>query len=189
MDITPLLTAMGLGGAAGLNLHLPLLALGLADRFTTWVNLPQPYAMLGDTLVLIGLGVLAVLEILADKVPGLDHAIHLAGMVAHPIAGGVLFLATTQGVVDPRIAFLAGLFLAGATHAARAAARPAATAFTGGTGNAVASSAEDAASVGLSVTAIFAPILSVIMLCGIFGAGVWMVSRLRRLKGPKGSSA
>lgn len=189
MDITPLLTAMGLGSAAGLNLHLPLLALGLADRYTNMVNLPQPYSMLGDTFVLIGLGVLAILEIAADKIPGLDHLIHLAGMVAHPIAGGVLFLATTQGVIDPRVAFIAGLFLAGATHTARAAVRPAATALTGGTGNSVASSAEDVASVGLSVSAIFAPILSVIMLCGVFGAGFWLVSRLRRLKGPKGSSA
>ena len=66
------LTAMGLSSAAGLNAYIPMLALGLLDRFTGLVDLPQGWEWLSNGWMLTILTGLLVLEIIADKVPVVD---------------------------------------------------------------------------------------------------------------------
>ena len=41
-----LMTGFGLASAAGLNAYIPLLSMGLLDRYTSLVNLPQGWAWL-----------------------------------------------------------------------------------------------------------------------------------------------
>src|SRR5690242_13971118 len=129
-----LLQGLGLSTAGGLNAYVPLLVVGLLARFTSLIELNPPYDALAHPVVLIVVGVLAALDFVADKVPALDHALHVVGLVVHPVAGAIVFLAASSdvGSVHPVLAAVCGVVLAGGTHLARMAARPASTAATGG---------------------------------------------------------
>ncbi|NNH24651.1 DUF4126 domain-containing protein, partial [Pseudokineococcus marinus] len=92
-----LLTGAGLASAAGLNAWLPLLLLGAAARWTDVVALPDGWAWLSEPGVLAVLAVLLVVEVLADKVPGVDHVNDALQTVVRPLAGGVAASAGTGG--------------------------------------------------------------------------------------------
>lgn len=72
-----------------------------------------------------------------------------------------------------------GLLIAGGVHATRTAVRPVATATTGGLANPVVSAAEDASSLGLSLLAIFIPVLAVLGLAGLGAMSYRLYKRLR----------
>jgi len=166
--ITQILTGLGLSGAAGLNAYVPLLAVGVLSRLG-YLHLNDSYALLASWPVLIVLGVLAVVDFVADKVPAVDHAWHAIGAFVAPVAGAVVF-ASQSGAVSPlpsAVALALGFLLAGGFHATRAALRPVATATTGGTANAGVSLAEDAFAVTLSLLAVFVPVLAVLILVAL----------------------
>jgi uncharacterized protein DUF4126 len=83
-------TALGLSTAAGLNAYIPLLTVGLLNRYTDLIDLPAPWDNLGDPLVLGVVGVVGVADFIGDKVPIVDHVLHLIGTVVAPVVGGVL---------------------------------------------------------------------------------------------------
>src|SRR5262249_27513092 len=157
-----LLSAFGLATAAGLNAYVPLLVIGLLARYTDLVMLNPPYDLLSHPVVLILIALLAVLDFVADKIPGVDHALHVAGLVIHPAAGALLALAadSSAGGVPPVLATLCGLVLAGGTHGTRAVVRPGVTVTTGGLVNPVVSILEDAVSLVLAVLAVLLPVLA-----------------------------
>src|SRR5687767_4237219 len=92
-------TAFGLASAAGLNTTLPLLLLGLAARFGL-LTLATPYDAIGSDVALIGLAVLAGIEILADKVPGADSIVQAVQMPLALAAGAILFASQQSMVSD-----------------------------------------------------------------------------------------
>jgi Domain of unknown function (DUF4126) len=160
-----LFSALGLSTAAGLNAYIPLLVVGLLARYTSLVQLSAPYDVLTNPWVLLGIALIALVDLIGDKVPGIDHALHLVGTVVHPVAGLILGLATASGgQVDPTLAAVAGLLAAGVTHGTRMAARPVATATTAGTANPVISTLEDIAAVVMSLIAIFIPALAFLLI-------------------------
>lgn len=181
--LSGLLSSLGLSGAAGLNAFVPLLLVGLLSRFGV-VGLNEPFDLLGNTWVLVGIGVLGLLDFVGDKIPGVDHALHLLGGVVNTAAGAVLF-AAQSGVADvpPALSMALGLIVAGGVHATRAAVRPVATATTGGLGNPVVSGVEDGTSVLLSVLAVFAPVVGAVVLAvvAVLGVRFWLRLRPRRL--------
>ncbi|KQR04707.1 DUF4126 domain-containing protein [Deinococcus sp. Leaf326] len=180
MDLfTGLLSSLGLSGAAGLNAYIPLLVVGLLTRAGV-MNLAQPFDLLANPWVLLAVAVVGALDFVGDKIPGVDHVLHLVGGVVNTAAGAVLF-ASQAGVADvpPALKLALGLVVAGGVHATRAAVRPVATATTGGLGNPVVSAAEDASSLGLSVLAVFAPILAVLGLAGLGVVAYRLWSRVR----------
>jgi hypothetical protein len=160
-----LFSAFGLSSAAGLNAYIPLLAVGLAARYTTLWQLQPPYDLLASPLVLAVLAVLAAVDFLADKIPVVDHAAHLIGAVIHPVAGAVLFASQNNVLtnIHPVVAMLAGVIVAGSFHAGRATIRPAATATTGGIGNPILSFVEDVVSVIMSLLALVAPLVAFLL--------------------------
>ena len=141
-----LLTGLGLAAPAGLNAYLPLLILALADRFSDAVTLAPPYDFLSSNWGIAILIVLLTIELVVDKVPGLDHANDLIQSAIRPAAGAVLAMAATSDVaaINPVLALLLGLVAAGSVHAAKATSRPAITLTTGGLGNPLVSVGEDA---------------------------------------------
>jgi hypothetical protein len=160
-----LFSALGLSTAAGLNAYIPLLTVGILARYTNLITLGPPYDILTNPWVLLGIAVIALLDLIGDKIPGIDHALHLAGLVIHPLAGLILGLAAASGSqVDPTLAAIAGLAAATIAHGTRMAARPVATATTLGTANPVISALEDIASVVMSVLAIMIPALAFLLL-------------------------
>lgn len=168
MDIlSGFLSSLGLSGAAGLNAYIPLLVVGALNHFG-FMHLSQPYDLLSNPWVMLGVAVLGALDFIGDKIPGVDHALHVAGGVVNTAAGAVLFASQT-GVahLSPALSMVLGLIVAGGVHATRTAVRPVATATTGGLANPVVSSVEDGTSLGLSLLAVFAPILAVLGLLGL----------------------
>jgi hypothetical protein len=156
-----LFSTLGLSTAAGLNAYIPLLMVGVLARYTSLIQLNAPYDILANPWVLLGLALLAILDMIGDKIPGVDHFLHLLGVVIHPVAGVILGLAAASGgQVDPTLAAICGLVVAGLTHATRMAARPVATATTAGTANPVISLLEDLAALVMSALAIFVPVLA-----------------------------
>jgi hypothetical protein len=80
----------------------------------------------------------------------------------------------------PWVGIFLGVVVAGVVHATKATARPLVNTTTVGTGTPVVSAAEDAASLGMSLIAIFLPILVVIVLLLVGWAGFAMWRRARR---------
>jgi hypothetical protein len=167
------LTALGLSTAAGLNAYIPLLSVGLLSRYTDLIHLQSPWDRLGDPLVLGIVGAVGVADFIGDKVPIVDHVLHVIGTLVAPVVGAILaFASATAFDVSPGLAVPLGVAAALATQVGRTAARPVSTVTTGGGGNPVLSLAEDGVSGVLSITALFWPvvtaILAVIVLVTIF---------------------
>ncbi len=163
--ISNLATAFGLSTSAGLNAYLPLLIVALTARFTPLIRLNAPFDALTSYWVIGVLAVLLAIEIVADKVPVVDTANDTIQTFVRPIAGAILFAATTNAIADvhPVLAMVCGVILAGGVHAAKATVRPVITATTAGIANPVVSAAEDVVSAVTSLLAILVPALMVVV--------------------------
>lgn len=179
------LTGLGLAPSAGLNAYIPLLALALADRFTDQITLQRPYDFLSSTGGIVILLLLLTIEIIADKIPGVDHANDLIQSAIRPAAGAISMMAVTNSdrALNPVVAMIAGLLLAGGVHGVKATARPTITVSTGGVGNPVISMLEDAIAAITSVAAILVPLLAIVLMV-LFGLLLWWLYRkVRNLTG------
>src|SRR5690606_16274866 len=135
------------------------------------------------------LGVLLVLEIVADKVPVIDSINDVIQTVVRPAAGGILFgagtTAETVAVTDPAAFFASyqwvpiaiGIVLALVVHTGKTLTRPAANVATAGVAAPVLSTAEDVSSLVLTVLALLVPVLALLALIGVVVA---LVALLRR---------
>jgi uncharacterized membrane protein len=160
-------TAFGLSASAGLNAYIPLLVVGVIAHYTDWINLSNPWDLLANPWVLIVLGILVIIEMLADKVPAVNHINDAIQTFIRPTAGAIAFAASANVITDvsPVLALICGLLVAGSVHAVKSVAvRPVVTATTGGAGNVPVSIAEDIFSTVMSVLAILVPILVVVLL-------------------------
>ncbi|MEE6257753.1 DUF4126 domain-containing protein [Plantactinospora sonchi] len=186
------LTGTGLAASAGLNAYIPLLTVGLLARFSDLVTLPGGWQWLSNGWVLTILVVLLAIEVVADKVPVVDHVNDVVQTVVRPTAGGLAFGAgsgaETVTVSDPGEFFgshqwlpiVAGVLIALGVHGVKAAARPVINAGTAGVGAPVASTVEDATSVLGSLAALLFPALVLLFLVALPGFVVWVVRRRRR---------
>lgn len=187
-----MLTGTGLALAAGLNAYIPLLALGLLAHYTDLVRLPDAWAWLADPWVLGILGALLVIEIVADKVPAVDHLNDIVQTIVRPTAGGLVFAAgsgsQTPAITDPGEFFtssaalpvILGIMLALAAHLVKAMARPVVNLSTAGTGAPVVSVVEDISSVTLSILAILVPIFVIIFIAALIAVAVGATRQRRR---------
>lgn len=170
-------SAFGLSASAGLNAYIPLLVIGvIAHYFPNTFTLQTPWNLIANPWILILLGVLVIIEMLADKVPAVNHINDLVQTVVRPAAGAIAFAASAKVITDihPILALACGLLVAGSVHVVKSAAvRPAVTATTGGAGNVPVSIAEDVASTAVSILAIIFPILVGILLIIVFAFVIW----------------
>lgn len=192
MRVLELLSGTGLATASGLNAAVPLLALAAADRWTTLVDLPADWAWIAEPWAMLVLGALLLVEVVADKVPGLDSVNDAVQTLVRPAAGGLAFAAgsgsSTAAVPEPAEVFtsgtwmpvVAGVLLALAVHVAKAVVRPVVNVATLGVGAPLISGAEDVASAVLTVAAVLLPLLVVVLVLVL----VWSWLRLRRRRRP-----
>lgn len=160
--------AFGLSGAAGLNAWLPLFAGALLERLDV-VELAEPFDSLSSNLGLAVLAAFLVADFVGDKVPVVDHVLHVAGTVVHPTAGAVLFTGQTglETDIPTIVAVVLGALTAGSIHGGRATVRPATTTTTAGFGNPVLSLGEDAASGLLTLAAFALPVLALLLVLAL----------------------
>ncbi|BCJ54509.1 hypothetical protein Asp14428_59840 [Actinoplanes sp. NBRC 14428] len=194
------LTGTGLAASAGLNAYIPLVTMGLLDRYTDTIDLPGGWQWLSNGWVLLILALLLAVEVVADKVPVVDHVNDIVQTVVRPTAGGLAFGAgsasETVTVSDPGSFFgshqwvpvAAGVVIALCVHGVKAASRPVVNATTAGVGAPVASTAEDFTSVALSLLAILLPVLVLLGLLLLVLGAVWVIRRRRRRRRERGPS-
>lgn len=191
-NVLELLTGLGLASAAGLNAYIPLLALGLLSRYTDLVTLPPGWAWLENGWLLIALGVLLLIDVVADKIPVVDSVNDVIQTLVRPASGGIVFASgagsETVAIADPGTLFAEGrwipvalgIVIALVVHLTKAGVRPAANVATAGMSAPVLSTAEDAASVSLVAAAILVPLLVVVALIPLVIGAVWLWRRKRR---------
>ena len=164
-----------------------------------WPDTPTPstcpsgWQWLSNGWVIAILAVLLAVEVVADKIPVVDHVNDIVQTVVRPTAGGLAFGAGS--VVgdghrsDPGAFFgshqwvpvAAGVVIALCVHGVKAASRPVVNATTAGVGAPVASTAEDFGSVALSLLAILLPVLVLLGWSCCWCSAVWVIRR-RRLR-------
>ncbi|WP_306233311.1 DUF4126 domain-containing protein [Agrococcus beijingensis] len=189
------LTGSGLAAAAGMNAYIPLLVVGVANRFFPDVMaLPEGWDWLSNGWVLGIVAVLLVVELVADKIPAVDSVNDVIQTIVRPTAGGLVFgsssTASTVAVTDPAAFFasnqwvpiVVGAVIALVVHAGKTTLRPAANLATAGAAAPVVSTIEDVGAVGMSLLAIVAPLLVLLALAllGLLGWSIWRSARRRR---------
>jgi uncharacterized membrane protein len=167
------LTGMGLSAAAGLNAYIPFLLVALLARFSDIVVLPSGFEWM-DSWWAIGVGaLLLVTELTLDKIPAVDSINDAVQTFIRPSMGGLMGAATAGASTFDEstwmqehawVGVLLGVVISGLVHTGKAAARPVVNAGTLGMGAPVVSTAEDGASVGIALVAVFLPVLVVLVL-------------------------
>jgi uncharacterized membrane protein len=181
------LTGMGLSAAAGLNAYIPFLVVALIAKYTDLIVLPSAYGWI-ESWWAIGIGsALLLTEVVVDKVPAVDTVNDAVQTFIRPTMGGLL-AAATAGAAEldksvemqyPWVGVVLGVVVAGIVHVGKTTARPAANVATLGMGAPVLSTVEDGASLGLSLIALFVPLLVIVALLAVLAALGWLVWRAR----------
>lgn len=185
MEVLGIFTAFGLSASAGLNAYIPLLVVGVIAHYTDWIELSAPWDLLANPWILILLGILLIIEMLADKVPVVNHINDIIQTFVRPTAGAIAFAASANVITNlhPVLALAIGLLVAGSVHTAKSAVvRPVVTATTGGAGNVPVSIAEDVASTVISFLSIVVPVLVAVV---VFVLAAWLILHWQRANNRK----
>jgi Domain of unknown function (DUF4126) len=179
--VTQLAMGFALAACVGLRTFLPLLAAGVLARLD-YLALGPHFEWMASTPALVVFGSAMVFEILADKVPGLDHALHAVETFVKPVAATIL-AASLLTEVDPTTAMVLGLIAggtaAGAVQLARGTTRVASTMFTGGLANPLLSLADDGLAVFGVAVAFIVPVLAAIGVIVLAALAAWFLLRRR----------
>jgi hypothetical protein len=156
--------AYALTTSAGVRALLPLAAASFAAH-AGWIHPPAEFAWLGHGAVMWVLIAFAVLEMCADKIPLVDHAMHFVQVAAKPAAAAILIGGTTHPHGNGELIFLmvVGALNALGIHGAVVATRAASTVGTAGIANPLVSTVEDTGSIGVVVLAFVAPVIAAVL--------------------------
>jgi hypothetical protein len=194
-------TGIGLSASAGLNAWIPLLIIGLLDRYTNLIMVPQGWHWLSNGWILIIIAALLVVEMIADKVPVVDSANDAIQTFIRPTAGGIAFGSTSDAktvtVSDPGsfmshhqwVPIASGAAIALAMHVTKSTVRPVANTVSLGTAAPVLSVIEDVASTFMSLIAIILPVLVIVFLILIIFAFWRLRKRFKRRRAAKRAMA
>ena len=179
------LGAFGLSASAGLNAYIPLLVVSLLAKFTDTITLSVPYNALESWWTIGVLIVLSAIEIIADKIPVVDHANDVVQSFIRPTAGAILFAASANVIthISPVLSLICGLLIAGSVHATKSlVVRPTVTVTTAGLGDPVVSTAEDVFAVIVSVLSVLLPIVMLIIVILTTWLVIWWIRRRKAKK-------
>lgn len=182
MDITATIAlTLGIAWASGINLYAAVFMLGLMGN-TGHIVLPADLVVVQDPAVMMAAGLMYCVEFFADKTPGVDtgwDAIH----TFIRIPAGATLAAMTVGDISPAMqvaAFLIGGAVTTATHATKAGSRVLINTSPEPFSNWVASVAEDIIVIGGLWSALYHPVLFLVLL-GIFIAlMIWLLPKIWR---------
>jgi hypothetical protein len=175
-------SAFGLSASAGLNAYIPLLIVGVLAHYTDLIHLNAPWDLLANPWILIMLGILLIIEMLADKIPVVNHINDLIQTFIRPAAGAVAFAASTNVIngLNPVLAMACGLLVAGSVHLVKSTTvRPIVTATTAGAGNVPVSIAEDLTSTAVSFLSILVPVAIAVLVAILILFLLWWWARRR----------
>jgi uncharacterized membrane protein len=191
MDPTQFATAYALSTSIGIRPFLTLALASLAMHFG-YLHPSHPFAYLGSNGATITLAVLAVLEFVGEKIPVVDHTLHMLHFASKPIAAALL-VGSAVPEMGPGDVYTYALMGAGAlnalgVHTGVATLRGVSSATTLGVANPFVSLIEDAvAAVGVFL-AFLAPILAA-ALAVVITILLFVIARalVRQLRTPAGA--
>ena len=173
---------IGLAAATGLRLFLPMLVVSAA-AYTGHLPLGDNFAWLATPPALILLSVAALVEILAYYIPGVDNLLDTLATPAAFVAGTVVSAAVITDLppmVKWAAAIIAGGGIAGLTQTVTTVLRAKSTVMTGTLGNPVIATVELGGSLLVSLLALAAPLLTLLVIVVL----LWLAIRwLRNLSG------
>ena len=170
---------VGLAAACGFRVFLPVLVMGLAAR-TGLLELTDGFEWMAGTAALSTVAVAMACEMGAYYIPWLDNLLDTVAMPAAVTAGTVVAAAnveTATPLLSWSVAAVTGGGAAAVVQAGTTLLRGASTLATAGLGNAVVSTAENGAAVGLSLLALTVPMLA---MAAVLVLVFVVVTRIRR---------
>ncbi|HEX4645755.1 MAG TPA: DUF4126 domain-containing protein [Verrucomicrobiae bacterium] len=172
---------IGLATACGLRVFVPLLTVAIASHFGG-LPLSPGFQWLGSTPALIAFSVAAGLEIAGYYLPWIDNVLDTIATPSAILAGTLVSVALMTNLppfYKWALGIIAGGGMAGLVQGTTVVARGASSAGTGGLGNPLLSTAELTGSIVLSILAIVAPALVVL----VVAAALCFIARrfLRRI--------
>lgn len=181
---------VGLAAATGFRVFIPALLAGVAASLG-WISPQAGFEWLATTPALIALATAAVIELGAYYIPWLDNALDAVAAPLAVVAGGLVatsFLEVDSELLRWVLGMLAGGASAGSVQAGTTLLRGLSTATTGGLGNGVVASGENAAAVTLSAVSVTFPLVGGLAALALL---VWVgarVGRWRRRRRARASS-
>ena len=173
----------GAGWAAGLNLYLAVLMLGIAGR-SGWADIPEALTRVD---VMVVAGVLYVVEFFADKVPFLDSLWDTIHTFIRPIGAAAVgaVIAGDSGSIGAAMGAQVSGALALDSHSAKASTRLAVNASPEPFSNVALSLAEDVGVAGLVVLAVSYPVVTIVVVAILVVAAtaltIWLWRVVRRV--------
>lgn len=181
MDVVALTFASG--WASGLNAYATVFLLGMIGRFGEVAGIPEGFQRID---VLVVMGVLALAEFFADKIPYLDTAWDAVSTFIRPVAGALIgaLLAGASGDLLPMTMGALGGVTALVSHAAKSGVRLAVNTSPEPLSNVGASLAGDAALVTVVSLAVAHPVpaavLAAVLLVGTLALAVLLLAQIRK---------
>jgi Domain of unknown function (DUF4126) len=180
---------VGLAAATGLRVFLPMLIMSAA-AYAGYLPLSEGFSWLGTPSALTMLSVAAIVEMFAYYIPGIDNLLDSLATPAAFLAGTVVS-AAAMGDLPPIVkwttAVIAGGGVAGLMQGVTAVLRVNSTALTGGLGNAVIATAENGGAIIVSLLALAAPLLALLLVIAFCWAAVRLLRRLLSRSPPPNS--
>ncbi|EFH86261.1 DUF4126 domain-containing protein [Ktedonobacter racemifer] len=163
MDITA--SGIGLAFSSGINAYMPLLSYAIAARFFHLYKVNPDFAYITSDWFMIALAILALADLFADKIPGVDHVWDIIHTVVRPIAGALVAAAASGHTSGAALAIplIVGGSIAGVTHATKATTRAASTVGTAGFLNIGISILEDIGMIISVILSLLAPTVMVVI--------------------------
>ena len=177
---------VGLAAATGLRLFLPMLVVSVA-AYSGHLPLSDNFAWLATPAALVLLSVAALAEILAYYIPGLDNLLDTLATPAAFVAGTIIAAAVITDLppmVKWAAAIIAGGGIAGLTQTTSAVLRAKSTVLTGTLGNPVIATAEVGGSLLVSLMALVAPLLTLVVIIVLLWLGFRWFRQLSRRPRP-----
>lgn len=176
---------VSLAAACGLRAFLPLFVLGVGARLGL-VDLGDSFEWLSSAPALLALGTGVGCELLADKVPFVNHLLDLLATPVRTLAGMLVFAATVVDMplwVVAILAIIVGGGVALAVHVAKSGVRGASTVATAGASGPAHSMLEDVLCAATAVLSmIFWTIALVVAAAALVLAGLTARAIVQRLK-------
>ena len=182
MDLTQSIAlTMGVAWASGINLYAAVLMLGYMGM-TGNIDLPPGLEILTDPMVMVAAGVMYCVEFFTDKIPGIDTGWDGISTFIRIPAGAILAAGAIGDVSQPAqlAAAIAGGSLATGSHATKAGSRVLINSSPEPFSNWLASIGEDVAVIMGLWTALYNPVLFIVLLVLFILLMIWLLPKIWR---------
>ena len=179
--VTGLCMGLALAATCGLRAFLPLFVVSLLSHLGH-IEVSEGFEWMSSTLAVMALGAAVLLELMADKVPVVDHALDTVAVFVKPVAAMVA-AASVMTEIDPLLSTVVGLILGGSmaqgVHLVKAKLRLLSSALTATVANPFLSIIEDVLALVATIMAFLLPVLLFLaaLALSIWGFRTWFRRR------------